>query len=77
MRSRPREKGLQVEHRESEQTYRSAVIAEGEESQEQKLNGTGNLSPEIRERLEIRSKANVRGLSCGGSIRSRPFRGRG
>ena len=54
------EKTLQVEHRDAEQKYRSAVITEGEDSREQRLSGT--LTAEEEERLEVRQRANVSGF---------------
>ena len=53
------ERRLQVQHRELGQRYRSAVIAEGEESKETRSNGAGNLTSEQQERLELRSKSQV------------------
>ena len=50
---------LTAEFLKVETRFRAAVVLEGEEAQERKLNGAGNLTPEVRERLELRSKANV------------------
>ena len=57
---RTEESALQIEFRNSESKYRSAVITEGEESRQQSLNGAG-VTPEQQERLELRSRANVGG----------------
>ena len=54
---RTEESALQIEFRNSESKYRSAVITEGEESKEKRLSGA--LTPEEQERLELRSRANV------------------
>ena len=54
---RTEERTLQVEHRDTETKYRSALIVEGEESKEQRLSGA--LTAEQQERLALRSMVNV------------------
>ena len=65
------EQSLQVEHRATEQKYRSALITEGEDSREQRLSGT--LTAEEQERLELRQRAHVSGFitaALGGRVPS-------